>query len=223
MKQKKINNYTKEHILYLKKQKHKKIIVLALQISILILLFSLWELLADLNIIDSFFVSSPSRMFVCLVDVFKNNNFSYHIWVTFYEAILAFFIATGVGFFIAILLYLSDTLRKVLDPYLVILNSLPKIALGPLIIIWFRVGTKSIVIMAILILIIVTILSCLTALLSCDKDKILLMRSLGANKLQILTKLVIPNAFPEFISILKINVGLTCEFPAQCLYTYSLK
>ena len=131
-----------------------------------------------------------------------------HIGVTLYEAILSFILSCGLGLLVAILLWWSDFIRKVLDPYLVILNSLPKIALGPLIIIWCGVGTKPIVVMAILISIIVTILSTLAAFLNCDKTKILLMKSMGANKLQIFTKLILPNALPDLISILKINVGL---------------
>ena len=103
----------------------------------------------------------------------------------------------------------SDYIRKVLEPYIVVLNSLPKIALGPIIIIWFGAGTTSIIVMAILITIIITTLTMLGAFLFCDNDKIMLLKSMGANKFQILLKLIIPNAIPEFISMLKINVGMT--------------
>ena len=126
-----------------------------------------------------------------------------------FEAFLGFSISMILGFGIAILLWWCPTVRKILDPYIVIINSLPKIALGPIIIIWFGAGTTAIVVMAIMILIVITILSTLSALIACDKNKILLLQSMGANKLQILFKLVLPNAFPEFVSILKINVGMT--------------
>ena len=96
-----------------------------------------------------------------------------------------------------------------MEPYLIVLNSLPKVALGPIIIIWFGAGTNAIVVMAILIMIIITIISLLNAFVSCDKNKILLMKSMGASKWQILTKLVVPNAKDEFLSVLKINVGMT--------------
>ncbi|MBQ7308272.1 MAG: ABC transporter permease, partial [Clostridia bacterium] len=137
------------------------------------------------------------------------NNLWYHIGVTLFETVTGFIIAVAVGVLVAIILWWNEFIRKILEPYLVILNSLPKIALGPIIIIWFGAGTKSIIVMCFLILIVITILSMLAAFLSCDNDKILLMKSFGASKLQILTKLVLPNAFPEFISVLKIDVGMS--------------
>ncbi|MEG1500086.1 MAG: ABC transporter permease subunit, partial [Clostridia bacterium] len=108
-----------------------------------------------------------------------------------------------------IFLWLSEKLRRILDPYIVVLNSLPKVALGPLIIIWVGAGTSAIITMCILICVILTTLTMLSAFLSCDKDKILLMKSMNASKSQILFKLILPNALPEFISVLKINVGLS--------------
>ena len=207
---KKVNNlYSPEHKNYLKKQKNKKIIVLASQILFLVIFLALWEILARLNIIDSFIMSSPSIIFNKMIDLFKTGNLIYHIGVTLYEALLGFVIATSLGTLIAILLWWSDYLRKVLEPYIVVLNSLPKIALGPIIIIWFGAGTQSIIVMAILICIIITTLTMMNAFLSCDNDKIMLLKSMGANKFQILFKLILPNALPEFISMLKINVGMT--------------
>ncbi len=203
------NNISPEREYFLKKQRNNKIIVLTCQIALLIGFFGLWELLTKYYILDPFYFSSPSRMINTLSKLFVEQNMFYHIGITLYEALLGFGISMIAGFSIAVILWWSETLRKILDPYIVVLNSLPKIALGPVIIIWFGAGTKAIVVMAILILIVITILSTLSALLSCEKDKILLLKSMGANKFQILFKLVLPNAFPEFISILKINVGMT--------------
>lgn len=205
----KLIKYSSEHKKYLMGEKRKKIIVLCGQILLLITFVGLWELLTRLNIIDSFIMSSPSRIINQTINLLTTGNLFYHIWITLKEAILSFFIATFLGTFIAIILWWSEYTRKILEPYIVILNSLPKIALGPIIIIWFGAGTKSIVVMAILITIIITILTMLNAFLSCDNDKIMLLKSMGANKFQILTKLIIPNALPEFISMLKINVGMT--------------
>lgn len=206
---KKIKALSPAHAKYIKKTKQYKFLVIGLQIGLLILFLGLWELLTHFMIIDPLFVSSPSRMVSTIVELISQNNLFNHIFTTLFEAVLGFVIATGLGFVIAVLLWWSKLVRNVLEPYIVVLNALPKIALGPIIIIWFGVGTKSIVVMAILILIIVTILSLLSAFLSCDKSKIQLMESFGARKWQILTKLVIPNSLPEFISVLKINVGLT--------------
>ena len=203
------NNYSTEHKQFLKKIKRKNSLIIFLQVFLLIFLLVMWEVLANCGIINVLYTSSPSRMVNTIADLYSQNNLWPHIWTTLYEAILAFVLASLFAFIVAVLLWQSDTLRRVLEPYIVVLNSLPKIALGPLIIIWFGVGTKSIVVMAILIMIIVTTLSMLSAFLACDKDKIALMKSFGANKWQILTKLVLPSCVPEFINILKINVGLT--------------
>lgn len=207
----KTNNekYSNEHISFLKTHKKTKTLIICLQIGLLVTLIGFWELFAQIGLIDSFFTSSPSRMFNTIIELSKSGDLWTHIWTTLYEAILGFSLATGLGLIIAIILWCSNLVRKVLEPYIVVLNSLPKIALGPLIIIWVGVGTKAIVVMAILITIVVTILSMLGAFLSCDKDKILLMQSMKANKFQIFCKLIMPNALPEFVSVLKINVGLT--------------
>lgn len=208
-KNKNLIQYSSEHKIYLKKQKQKKIVILTSQILVLIIFLALWELMTNIGILDSFIMSSPSRIYQKTIDLFTNGNLMYHIWITLKEAILGFIIATGLGTLIAIILWWSEYTRKILEPYIVVLNSLPKIALGPIIIIWFGAGTQSIVVMAILITIIITILTMLNAFLACDNDKIMLLKSMGANKFQILCKLIIPNALPEFISMLKINVGMT--------------
>lgn len=207
---KKVNElYSDEHKKYLKAQKNKKLLINISQILFLALFLGIWELLTAVGIWDSFILSSPSIILKKAINLFASGNLLYHIGVTLYEAILGFIIATGLGTLIAILLWWSDYFRKVLEPYLVVLNSLPKIALGPIIIIWFGAGTQSIVVMAILICIIITTLTMLNAFSSCDNDKIMLLKSMGANKFQILFKLILPNALPEFISMLKINVGMT--------------
>lgn len=205
---KNFSNFSKGYLKYIRKQKLNKTLVIAIQIGILVFIIALWEILARLNIIDTFIMSSPSRILKELKRLFAN-DFLYHINVTLVEALVAFAIATIGGTLIAIILWWSKFLRKILDPYIVVLNSLPKIALGPIIIIWFGIGTTPIIVMAVLIMIIITVISMLNAFTSCDENKILLLQSMGANKFQILIKLILPNALLEFISVLKINVGLT--------------
>ena len=198
-----------ERKVFLKKKRTKKIVIFTLQIMILVLFVALWEVLTKFEVIDPFISSSPSRILGTIKRLYSEENLFYHIGITLYETLLGFIIAVITGNIIAIILWWNDNIRKVLEPYLVALNSLPKIALGPIIIIWFGAGTKSIIVMCFLILIVITILSMLSAFLECDKDKILLMKSFGATKLQILTKLILPNAFPQFISVLKIDVGMS--------------
>lgn len=205
---KKKNNFSPKYKKYLKDIKVDKVTTYIYQILILVGFIAVWEILVGVGVLDVFFFSSPSRICATIVELFSSGNLLNHMWITFYETLIGFTVATALGSLIAILLWWSEKLRNVLDPYIVVLNSLPKIALGPLIIIWVGAGTSAIVTMCILICIVITTLSMLSAFLSCDKDKILLMKSFGASKFQILTKLVIPNAFPEFISVLKINVGM---------------
>ena len=202
-------NYSKEHLNYLKKRKNNLIIVLSSQIGILVIFIFLWELLAQIGAINSFITSSPSKIIKTMGELWASGDLFMHMGVTLVETIAGFLIASFLGTFIAILLWWSEKARKILEPYLVVLNSLPKIALGPLIIIWVGSGTSAIITICVLICIIITTITMLNAFLSCDEDKILLMKSMGANKLKILIKLVLPYSAPNFISMLKINVGMS--------------
>ena len=193
---------------YLRKQKFNKILVLGNQILILVIFLGLWELLANKGIIDSFITSSPSRIINTFAN-FSSNNLLMHIKVTVYETILGFIIGIILGVVIAIILWWSEFLSKVFEPYLVVLNSLPKVALGPIIIIWVGAGTKAIIVMAIAISLIVTILDILNGFLNTDKDLIKMARTFGASRFQILTKIVIPANISTFINSLKINIGLS--------------
>jgi len=201
---KKLRSEREKYLLSLKKQSTK---VHAIRLAILIGFFGLWQILAYTETIDDFITSSPVRIIKMLRELLSSGIFV-HIATTLYECILGFIIATVVGSLIAVWLWWSQTARRVLEPYLVVLNSLPKIALGPVIIIWVGAGAKAIIMMTVLICIIVTVISVLSGFMECDKDKILLLRSMGASKLQILTKLILPGSLPNFMSVIKINVGL---------------
>ena len=201
--------FSKEYKKYLKKKRLNKFFIITCQIGILVAIIGLWELLAHLQLIDTFIMSSPSRIIKTIGDLYTGGSLFTHISTTLFEAILGFAIATFGGTIIAIILWWNEFLRKILDPYIVVLNSLPKIALGPLIIIWVGVGTPAIVTMDILIMIIITVISMLNAFRQVDASKIMLLKSMGANKFQILYKLILPSSLSEFISLLKINVGLT--------------
>ncbi len=197
-----------ERLLYEKRRKTNKKLVTLTRFSILILFMGLWEILARIGVIDPFLMSMPSKIILTIKDLFLNGNLMLHVSTTLLETALGFLIATILGTIIALILWWSEFLRKVLEPYIVVLNSLPKIALGPIIIVWFGAGTKSIIFMAILITVIVTIITMQNGFLSTEKSKILLMNSLGATKMQTLLKLVLPASIPTFVSCLKINVGM---------------
>lgn len=201
--------FSDEHNLFLRRIKKQKYFVLGMQILLFVLFVGLWELATAVGILDPFFVSSPSRILTTIFEMFKSGESWLHIGTTLYETILGFGLSTILGTLIACLLWYIPVLRKILDPFIVILNSLPKIALGPIIVIWFGTGTKSIVVMCILICLVITILTMLNAFLACDKDKITLMQSMGASRFCILRKLILPSAVGDFVSVLKINVGMS--------------
>lgn len=202
-------NISKDYRKFLKKKKIHKCFVLSTQIGILFLIIALWELLAIFNVIDTFIMSSPSRIIKTIGELYSSGNLFYHIFTTLNEAIIGFLLATIGGSLIAIVLWWNDTIRQILDPYIVVLNSLPKIALGPIIIIWVGIGTPAIITMDILIMVIISIITMLNTFRQVDESKIMLLRSMNATKFQILTKLILPHSLIEFISLLKINVGLT--------------
>lgn len=193
---------------YLLKRKKTKVAVISVQIAILAAFVGLWELFAAVGWIDSFIASSPSRIAHTLATMDAAVLWG-HIGTTVSECAIGFLASFALGFIIAVALWWSDFLRKVFTPYLVVLNALPKIALGPVIIIWVGTGMQSIVVMTILICVIVTAISALNGFLSVEEGKLLLMRSMGANKLQIFCRLVLPASIPNLIGVLKINVGLS--------------
>ncbi len=201
--------FSKAHYDYLKKYRIKKIVVVITQISLLIALLLAWEFLTKYEIISSFFFSSPSKIVKTLKDLWNSGELIYHSTITLNETLIGFAIATGIGFLVAFILWYSSFLRNVAEPYIVVLNSLPKIALGPIIIIWFGAGSKAIIFMCILIVVIVTILNILNAFTNCDKQLIALAQSLGANKIQIFFKLILPSSLKDIVSTLKVNVGLS--------------
>jgi NitT/TauT family transport system permease protein len=201
--------HSNEHEIYLKKVKNRKRAIIAIQLLLLVVFFALWEVLAQLKILDPFLVSQPTRMLHFFVKLYREGNLFAHIWVTCYETIVGFVLGTVAGTLVAMLLWWSDFICKILDPYLVVLNALPKIALGPIIIYWIGNGQSAIIAMALMISLIVTIISVLSGFKEVDEDKIKLIQTFGANKYQILRYVILPASIPTMISALKINVGLS--------------
>ena len=193
---------------YLRKSKLTKVSIIVTQIAILISFIILWEVLANKGIIDSFITSQPSRMLKTFMNL-SENDLLLHLGVTCYETMVGFLTGTMLGIIIAIILWCSKFLSNVAEPFLVVLNSLPKIALGPVIIIWVGAGTSAIIVMALAISLIVTILEILNGFINTDSEKIKMAKTFNANKFQILTKIVIPANISTFINSLKVNIGLS--------------
>ena len=197
-----------ERKLYLKRIKKDKLIINFFRAFIFISFIVIWELLSKFNLIDTFMFSSPTSIIKTIINLYKENNLFIHIFTTLYEIIISFILGSIIGFIISSILYLFDRLDKILDPYLTILNSLPKVALGPLIIILFGANTKSIIIMALLISVIVSIMNISSIFKSTDINKIKIVKSMGGNKLDILFRVVIPSNYLEIVDSFKVNISL---------------
>lgn len=193
---------------YLRRKKINRIAILMVQIMIVVGFITVWETLANAGVIDSFIASQPSRIVRTFMNL-SQNDLLHHVWVTCFETSVGFGLGAILGVLIAIILWWSKFLSKVADPFLVVLNSLPKIALGPIIIIWVGAGMGAIIVMALAISLIVTVLEILNGFLNTDKELLKMARTFNATKLQILTKIVIPANISTFINSLKVNIGLS--------------
>jgi len=202
-------NLSPERKAYLKKVRFLNTATWIVRVLILVMFFTVWEIAANLKLIDSFVTSQPSRMVRTLVNLYNNGDLFRHIFLTCIETVAGFIIGTILGTLVAVILWWSKFASRVLEPYLVVLNSLPKVALGPIFIIWIGAGPASIIAMALAISLIITILEVLNAFLQTDEDKIKLVETFGANRLQVFTKVVFPSNIPAMINALKVNVGLS--------------
>ena len=198
--------YSLEHNNYLKELRREKIIVFTFRILIILIFLSTWEVLAKLGLINTFLFSSPSRILNTLIN---NKDLFKHIGVTLYEVFISFSLATILGIIISTIMWRYSIFSRVIDPYVTIINSLPKVALGPLIIIWVGASTNSIIVMALTISLFTTIINIYTGFISVDKNYITMLRSFNASKLDIYRYVIIPSNIVNIISALKINISMS--------------
>lgn len=201
-------NISPEREYYLKNKRKRRFLILFAQILILILFIVIWEVSANNGWIDSFITSQPSRIVKTIMN-YQENGLINHIAITCFETIVGFLLGTLLGTLIACILWWSDFISKVADPYLVILNSLPKVALGPIIIVWVGAGTPAIITMALAISLIVTILEMINGFNNTDKNLIKMANTFNATKFQIFTKIVFPSNITTLVNALKVNIGLS--------------
>ena len=201
--------YSKEHILFLKKKKKEKYLIIFFQLFILLLFLASWELLSKYNIINPFLYSSPSKIIKTIISLFNNKELFYHIGITIYEVLITFFLASIIGIIIAFILWNNKILSKIIDPYITILNSLPKVALGPLIIIWMGARINTIIFMALLISLFTTIINIYQGFISVNENYLTMLKSFKATKLQMFFKVVFPSNIMTILSTLKINISLS--------------
>ena len=178
------------------------------RIFMLLLFLTVWELFADFHIIDSFFFSSPSRVVACFVRMVSERSLFTHIGITLTETVISFFLVALVSLSAATLLWYSRRLSEILEPFLVVLNSLPKSALAPLLIVWLGTGMDTIIAAGISVAIFGAIINLYTGFLQADPEKLLLIRTLGGTRRDCFFKVVLPASIPVILSNMKVNIGL---------------
>lgn len=194
---------------WLREQKREKTLIAVTKAAILAVFLIVWELAAYFGLIDPFIISCPSRFTKSIINLFLRGELFYHTAVTTFEAVAGFCCGTVIGTLIAVVLWCSRFLCRVLEPYLVILNALPKIALGPVFIVWIGAGMSSIIVIAVCVSLVVSVLEVLGGFLSTDEEMLRLVRSFGANRMQLLQKVVLPANIPTIVGSLKVNVGMS--------------
>ena len=193
---------------FLAKERLHKIQVQIIRIMIFILFLSVWELCTELELLDAFIFGSPSRIASCFIRMATDGSIFLHIGVTLFETLASFLLVVTIAVLAAIFLWASRTASEVLEPYLVMLNSLPKSALAPLLIVWLGNNTRTVIVAAVSVAVFGSILTLHTGFAQTDPDKIKLIYSLGGSRKDVLFKVLIPSSIPLIISNMKVNVGL---------------
>lgn len=193
---------------YLKSQRRNRYVIWLFRILIFACFLALWEISTRLQWIDSFIFSSPSRVAATFLSMWRENALYVHLGVTLFETMVSFFIVVFVGIGMAVLLWSCPRVSAVLEPYLVVLNSLPKSALAPLLIVWLGTNVKTIVVAGISVAIFGSVINLYTSFKETNSDKIKLIYTLGGNRVQALTKVVLPSSIPQILGIMKVNIGL---------------
>ncbi len=199
---------SKAQLEYVRSIKTKKYEVHILRIFILISFLLLWEVAAYNNWINSFIFCSPSKLYATFLTMTNDGSLFHHIGITLYETLIGFAIVIIGSIFVAILFWWNETLSKVLEPYLVMLNALPKSALAPVLIVWLGANQTTIIVCACSVAIFGSILNIYTGFKNTDSDKLKLISTLKGNRLHALLLVVLPSNIPNIISIMKVNIGL---------------
>ena len=203
-----MNNLSTEQQTYLTKHRRHKRIVRISRVLILLAFLLIWELTARAGIIDSFIFSSPTKIALCFFGMLLDKSIFLHLGVTLYETLLSFLLVIAISILVAVALWFSSKLSEILAPYLVVLNSLPKSALAPLLIVWLGATKTTIIVAGMSVAIFGSILSLYTSFTVVDPGKIKLIYTLGGNRFHALSKVVLPSSIPAIISNMKVNIGL---------------
>lgn len=204
-----MNELSAQQLKYIRQRTKYRHNVTIFRIVIFIAFLLLWQLTASFGIIDSFIFSSPLKIVICFYKMLKDGTIFHHIFVTLTETFFSFFLVIVIGILTSVLLWSNEKLSEILEPYLVVLNSLPKSALAPLLIVWLGANMKTIIVAGISVAIFGTIINLYTGFKEVDSDKIKLIYTLGGNKRNVLIKVVLPSSIPIIISTMKVNIGLS--------------
>lgn len=185
---------------------HRQISLLRLLLLVLFLI--LWEVSSRIGAIDSFFFSSPCKVTSLLISMCQDYSIFGHLGITLFEILISFLLVFVISLLTATLLWYSSKLSEILEPYLVMLNSLPKSAMAPLFIVWLGTGTKTIIVAGISVAVFGSIISFYTAFRQCDPEKVTLIYTLGGSKKDVFGKVVLPSSVPLLLSTMKVNIGL---------------
>ena len=196
-----------QHAYYIKARNRKRMITAA-RILLFTAIIILWELLTRLHIIDAFIFSSPSRIIKTFINMLMDGSIIYHTCVTLAETLISFALIVFLGISIAIILWFNPVLSKILEPFLIVLNSLPKSALAPLLIVWLGNKPRTIIVVAVSLAVFGAILTLYHAFESVDPEKIKLIQTLNGTKMHIITKVLLPSTVLVFINNMKVNIGL---------------
>lgn len=206
MKNKNIKKSNQE--LFIQAHKRHHYAISFYRILIFFIFLFTWESCTYFEIIDGFFFSSPSQVLNCIIKMIHEGNLLLHLSVTLLETIISFLLVILIGLLFSTLLWFSKGVSEVCEPYLVILNSLPKSALAPLFIVWLGTGIKTIIVAGISVAIFGCIISLYTGFQQIDKEKIKLIYTLSGTKMDVYKKVVLPGSIPTILSTMKVNIGL---------------
>jgi NitT/TauT family transport system permease protein len=194
--------------LYRKRKRRMSNYVVSVQALILVLFIGCWELAGQLRWIDVLIFSYPSKVGRQIVKDAVSGELWPHLAMTVGETAVGFLLGTLIGTLLAVLIWWSPFLSRVLDPYMVVFNSMPKVALGPIFIVLFGAGFTAIVVTTLSITVIVTTLVVFNSFNEVDANLVKVIRTFGGSRRDVFVKAILPASFPTIVSTLKVNVGM---------------
>lgn len=193
---------------FLRQNRRRRQLIILLRCLILVLIIAGWEAATRVHLLDAFIFSSPSRIIKVMIEMAADSSLFYHLGITIGETLVSFILVLIFGTMTAILLWWNHAAAAVLEPYLVVLNSLPKTALAPILIVWLGNNVKTIIVCGVSLAVFSTIINLYTTFIHVDNDKLLLMRTLGGTRRDTMRYVILPASIPSIISNMKVNIGL---------------